>query len=536
VFRNGARERRTVTAEEKIGQMIAGGFDGTELPAELARAIQGGRIGGVILFGWNVSSSGQVAELTERLLGLSCDPPVWIMVDQECGIVSPLSGVTTFPPGQMAVGAIGSDRDAYWASRITGEKLKVLGFDVVLAPVLDVNTEPENPIIGTRAFSDEPESVSRLGKAMIKGSLDSRVLPVGKHFPGHGATLLDSHEELPVLDRSSAVLRERDLPPFAGAIRAGLPGVMVGHLWFPSLDPIERPATVSPVVVGELLRGELGFDGLVFSDAMEMKGVAEFASAAEAPLLAVQAGLDVLIYVDVENALLAHEVLTGAYRRGELTGERIESSYRRIVSAKARFGGSPGRTAAGEREAVLGREFEAKIEELNRASIHIARGRGAAAADGSAPVVDLALPSVFTSTGETGRERRRKREFLERFEREWAGRKGKSRFLEARELIEAGPAGVERILGGVSQVILLSFSRRATDPALKSIFELVRSFTGRKTLVAVDNPWVAEAAPPGYDIVLCFGFEPSVPGVLVQALTGDPRARTGTSLPVKLTL
>ena len=505
-----------MTIREKIGQMIVCGFDGHAVSDELRDALRTGTVGGIILFSRNCDSADQVIGLTEELRRAAGHKPLWVMVDQENGIVSPLSRVTTFPPGQMGLAAAGSESDVYWAARITGEKLRMLGFDAVLSPVLDVNVEPANPIIGTRAFSDDPNVVSRYGIAMMRGSIDSGVMPVGKHFPGHGATTADSHEELPRVLITREELFERELYPFRQAIQHGLPAVMVGHLFFPGVDSEEGPSSVSRKLIEGLLRNELSFGGLIVSDAMEMKGITDHYETGDAAVAAVGAGMDVLLYVDVRNAVAAHEALVDATSSGAISESRVTESYERIMVAKKSFAGIPSRPCGVDVNRILEQEFETKIRSLNRHSIMTRRGAGRGVPRGSR-LLDETRPITLIATASTRRELERRKGFWLEMEPLTAERGLTTVQMNGEDLLGDG-AALRRVVAEKTQVVFLSFSRTAPD---RQLTELVRDAvpqSKRVLVVAVDNPWVAEHVPGGSDVAFCFGLEFSAIGVLLETM------------------
>ncbi|MGH2362021.1 MAG: glycoside hydrolase family 3 N-terminal domain-containing protein, partial [bacterium] len=222
-----------------------------------------GRIGGVILFAKNVRTPDQVRTLIHDLQAVARTaglPPLFVTIDQEGGIVNRITDGVTVLPGPLAIGATGREEFAETAGRISALELKALGFNVNHTPVLDVNTDSRNPIIGVRAFGEDPEQVSRLGIAYMQAAQAAGMLTTVKHFPGHGATQVDSHLDLPVVDKDRRQLDREELLPFARAFEAGAEGCMAAHIVFPVFDA-QLPATLSPVILQQLLRMELGFKG-----------------------------------------------------------------------------------------------------------------------------------------------------------------------------------------------------------------------------------------------------------------------------------
>jgi beta-N-acetylhexosaminidase len=275
------------------------GFEGKSLPSQLARQIREEMVSGVILFSRNVETPRQIRDLCREIRAAAerGRPAPLIAIDQEGGRVMRLTapGFTRFPPARSySLFHSRSTRVARAAGEAMAEELRAVGVDINFAPVLDVDSNPENPVIGDRALSSDPDIVAALGIAFVRGMLSRGVLPVGKHFPGHGNTASDSHVELPVVRSSRAVLLNRDVSPFRRAIREGIPALMTAHVLYPALDR-EFPATLSKKILGGLLRKRLGFRGVVFSDALEMKAIAGRFGIGDAAVQAVSAGCDIVL-------------------------------------------------------------------------------------------------------------------------------------------------------------------------------------------------------------------------------------------------
>ncbi|HSM04764.1 MAG TPA: glycoside hydrolase family 3 protein, partial [Longimicrobiales bacterium] len=250
--------------------------------------------------------------------------------------LAPQGGGTAFPP-TMAVGATGSEALAFEYGRVTGREARAVGVHLNFAPVLDVNSNPENPVIGTRAFGGDPETVARLGTAFIRGLRAGGALATAKHFPGHGDTRTDSHETLPVVQGDRNALARRELVPFRAAVEAGVDAIMTAHVALPDvLGPEAPPATLSPEILTDLLRRDMAFDGLVVTDALQMAAVADRYGDGDAAVRAMEAGTDILLMPgDVTVAL---DAIEDAVARGRLTETRIRASTHRVLTAKARVG------------------------------------------------------------------------------------------------------------------------------------------------------------------------------------------------------
>lgn len=321
--------------ERLAGSLIVGGFDGTTLPPETASLLRSGRLGGVILFSRNVESPEQVAELVRAVRRAS--PQGWIAVDQEGGRVQRLRAPFPELPPMRRLGEEREPELAGLAGRILGRALAALGIDQDYAPVLDVDTNPDNPVIGDRAFSHEVGVVAELGARFVEALQAEGVAACGKHFPGHGDTTEDSHFELPCLDHDLDRLAAVELVPFAAAIGAGVATIMTAHVLFPALDP-EHPATVSERILVPLLREGLGFGGVIVSDDLEMEAVADRYGVADAAVLAVRAGCDQLpVCSSLEEQEAVHEALLRAVSRGKLSRERLAEAAARVAALRKRF-------------------------------------------------------------------------------------------------------------------------------------------------------------------------------------------------------
>ena len=275
-----------------VGQLLHIGFAGKQAPQEVLERVRRGEVGATILFGRNIESVEQVAELNAELTAAApADAPLVLALDQEGGRVQRIKAPAVVWPPMAALGRLPAgdgERTAREVGRVLGRELAVLGFNMDYAPVLDVATNPHNPVIGDRALATTPERVAALGIELARGLLDAGVLPCGKHYPGHGDTHVDSHHALPVVEHARERIEAIELAPFAAAARAGvLPIMMTAHVVFEALDP-GVPATLSAPTLA-LLRG-MGFDGVIASDDLEMKAIAGTMGAGEAALAAVRAG------------------------------------------------------------------------------------------------------------------------------------------------------------------------------------------------------------------------------------------------------
>lgn len=319
------------------------GFPGTEIDAGFATLVRECKIGNVILFKRNIESAAQLKRLCSsirRLIVRETGIEPFIAIDQEGGVVSRFSPDMAVTPGGMALAAAGGDAP-YRAAKITAAQLREAGVNFDLAPVLDVNSNPLNPVIGVRSFGDVPGEAAERALGFMRGLLDGGIMACGKHFPGHGDTETDSHIGLPRVEKSREALNACELVPFRLAIEAGIPAIMTSHVLFPALEPEKLPATMSKRILTGLLREELGFKGIIISDCMEMDAVAKYYGTVNAATAALEAGADIVCIS--HTAALARECAArlrqsyesadaGRMAEFERAGERIAEAKRRFTA------------------------------------------------------------------------------------------------------------------------------------------------------------------------------------------------------------
>jgi beta-N-acetylhexosaminidase len=311
------------------------GFDGLSAPDELRARITRSELGGVMLFRPNIESPAQVAALVASLRQASpSDAPLVVSVDQEGGRVQRLRAPLTEWPDMASVAAAGDSNRTRAVGRALGSELAALGIGWNLAPVLDVHTNPQNPVIGDRAFGSQPGLVTDHALAFWRGLREAHVLGCGKHFPGHGDTETDSHLELPSVAHADERLRAVELPPFAAAIRAGIEALMTAHVVYSEWDGF--PATLSRRICRDLLRNQLGFAGMLVSDDLGMAAVAQRYEAGELVVESLLAGVDhFLVREPLERQVRAFEALVKAGQRWPAVRTRIEESAQRVAQFKA---------------------------------------------------------------------------------------------------------------------------------------------------------------------------------------------------------
>ncbi|MDR1990631.1 MAG: beta-N-acetylhexosaminidase [Acidobacteriaceae bacterium] len=314
----------------EIGQLLLAGFDGDDLPVELRSLAREFSLGGVTLFARNIVEPEQVAELCFEAARLTDDVPAWVSIDQEGGRVARLKApFTEWPP----MATLGRSGDVALAA-----DLLAVGVTLDFAPVLDVHTNPKNPVIGDRALADRAGAVATLGVAIIEGLQAEGIAACGKHFPGHGDTASDSHLELPLVEHPPERLRDLEFRPFAAAIAAGVATIMTAHVLVPALDE-ERPATLSTRIVQGILREELGFSGVIWSDDLEMKALANDYAVPEAAVQAIAAGCDGVLICSGNHEIQAAtlEALIHAVEDDRLPLARVDDALARQARVKARF-------------------------------------------------------------------------------------------------------------------------------------------------------------------------------------------------------
>lgn len=330
-----------MSLEEKVGQLLMVGFGGTEVNGQIAHWVRDRRVGGVALFSRNIVDLPQTAKFTRDLLALSDHGiPIFLALDQEGGNVVRVKDGATLLPGNMALGATREPTLAYVAGQALAIDLRLLGFNMNLAPVLDVNSNPANPVIGIRSYGERPDLVGYMGEWYVRGQQEMGVVAVAKHFPGHGDTQADSHFSMPSIDADINRLDDVELYPFKQAISAGLDAIMTAHIALPKVaERSDIPATLSHVMLTDILRKRLGFEGVVVTDGLEMQGIVQKYGTGRAAVMAILAGADMpMVLWSTESKEEVYQALLSAVHSGEISHARLNESVRRILSVKARRG------------------------------------------------------------------------------------------------------------------------------------------------------------------------------------------------------
>ncbi|HSH83142.1 MAG TPA: beta-N-acetylhexosaminidase [Herpetosiphonaceae bacterium] len=508
------------------GQSVMLSFTGTRVTRELVGALERTRAGGVILFARNIGSPAELYALTGALQEQAAMlrlPPLLIGIDQEGGPVTRLRPPFATVPSQMAQAASADPAAAYHCAVLTGRQLRAFGINLNFAPVLDVNCNPDNPVIGTRAFSEDAAAVTRLGLEALRGYREAGVVATGKHFPGHGDTALDSHLGLPVMRHPCGRLDEMELAPFVAAFRAGLPAVMTAHIVFEVLDAL--PATLSRSILTELLRDELQFDGVVFTDALDMQAISGRYGAVEAGLRSKAAGADVLLPLgSLDEQVAVVEALQSAITDGSLSRSVFEATARRLDALREAYGVDYTLPPFSE----PGAEEYAEALEVGRRSVTVTRGAAALPlAKGSRVVlIDCMLPRFSQAE-----------EALERSEllRDLVG----AAFPRATSLALGPELADEEVVSARA----MAETCDATLLVTRNAYLIERQARLARTLAAsgvplihaaVRNPYDAAVVPDSTATLLTYGDPEVSLQALVEVLGGDVPAQG--VLPVSLGL
>lgn len=328
-----------MSLDEKIGQLVISGFYGTTLDENILKLIKENKISGVILFNRNVKDPNTLLSLNNSLKESNKNNklPLFISVDEEGGSVTRMPKDIKRLPTNKYIGSLNNKDLSYNVGEILGEQLSYFGFNMNFAPVLDINSNPNNPVIGDRSFGNNKDIVASLGTSTMKGIQSKNIISVVKHFPGHGDTSVDSHVNLPVVNYDINRLNSFEFVPFKTAIQNGADAVMVGHILLPKIDN-KYPSSMSYEIVTNILRKDLGFNGLVVSDDMTMGAITENYSIEEASIKSINAGMDLLLvcqkYENTENVL---KTLKEAVLNGTISKERLDNALYNIISIKKKY-------------------------------------------------------------------------------------------------------------------------------------------------------------------------------------------------------
>lgn len=328
----------SMSLEEKVGQMIFGGIEGVELSEKSREMIREDKVGGIIFFKDNLVNANQIVTLLNSIKAENMQQqyPLFLGIDQEGGRVTRIPELNNLPTNKQ-IGKKDNPALAFQLGELLGKQLNAFGFNLDFAPVLDVDSNPNNPVIGDRSFGSDPNLVSELGISAMKGLQSENVISVIKHFPGHGDTEVDSHIELPIVSKNMKELQALEFIPFQNALKSGADAVMIGHILLPEIDA-NKPSSISNVVITKILREQLKYEGVVMTDDMTMKAILDNYEIGEAAVEAVKAGNDiVLIAHDYEKVQRAIQAILEAVRNEEIKVEQIDRSVERILQLKEKY-------------------------------------------------------------------------------------------------------------------------------------------------------------------------------------------------------
>lgn len=505
-----------MNVRELVGQCLMVGFPEPELTPEVRRLLTEEMIGSIVLFARNLrdpASAGTLCEDLQAVARAHLPAPLMIGTDQEGGAVERLGPGATPLPSAMAIGAAGPDA-ARTAAEICARELRAVGIDQVLAPVLDVNIAPRNPVIGTRSFGGSPEAVAACGVAAVEGYRAGGVAATAKHFPGHGDSAVDSHLALPVLPHDLERLERVELAPFRAAVAAGVDVVMVGHLAVPALDPSGAPASVSRPLTRGLLRERIGFQGVVMTDCMEMAGVSPDAGFGRVAVAAFLAGADlVLVSHRPDRQREAAAALREAAASGRIPMTRLRESADRVLALKRRLAAAP-RPSLGE---VGSPGHRAAMDEVAARAVTVLR----------AGVLGGRLAAVsFQGGAMSGAESAQADDpFLAA-----AGARG---IPTMRLPLEPGQAELEEALGlaGAADGLLIGSRRLSYFPAqARAARALARARPA--ALIALREPYDLAEVPEAVTLVAAYGDRSPVVEVALGAALGERHG--GGRLPVEV--
>ena len=511
----------SMTLEEKAAQMIMVAETGwprnprSGAAVDLVEAVRDAGVGGVILMR---SEEGSISPLLNDLQA-QARVPLLVAMDMERSLSFRVQRGSVDLPYAMAFGATGDEEAARFLGEVTAREGRALGIHWAFAPVVDVNNNPDNPVINIRSFGEDPELVGRLGAAFIRGAQSGGLMTSAKHFPGHGDTAVDSHKGLPVIEGDRQRLETVEWPPFRAAIAAGVDSIMVGHMAVPALDPSGQPATLSPSLNVEILRDEMGFEGLIVTDAMDMEGVGS-AWIGEATVEAVRAGADVILMPpDLRVAL---QSLIRAVKEGELEEERLDQSVRRILQAKARLDLNENRLVDLDSGALeVGRpEDVARSVEIAEASITVVRNDDGVlplAAEERLRILQLVMPDDLGVPWAEFRRRRIEITTIELGD-------------------EVSQEKADEILGEVGDfthiLVSTSYYREKISDSLIRFLDRLAQTDVPVIVVSFGDPYLLRDLPEGLTYICAYGSSGSSRQAAVSALFGEIEIRG--KLPVTL--
>lgn len=550
---------KKLTVEQLVGQMIFAPLNSTYLSSDsdayeaLVKLVHESHIGGLIAFGGtepvpNVMLNNtygpvilgqplELASLFNRLQSISA-LPLLTTSDFEWGVAMRVAGATKFPRA-MAFGAAGDAQLAYEAGKVVGLESRALGVHVDFGPVADVNNNPRNPVINIRSFGEDPARVGGMVSGWVKGLQDAGMLATLKHFPGHGDTDVDSHLGLPVVAHPRARLDAVELAPFQGGMAAGAAGVMVAHMEMPAIDPEKRPATFSPVIIGDLLRRQLKFEGLIYSDSMKMAAITKMASPGEAAVLAVTAGIDAVL--DSPDSAAAATAIVAAVKDGAIPRAQVERSVRRLLEAKARLGLHRTRTVNLESAPLMvgGRQHEAIAQAVSDRAVTLIKDERAMvplATPRTGSVMYLSVldyPSGWRIAAPS-------RTMIPELRARWAATEAfeiSDRTTPSElDMVRTLAAKFDAVVAGIYVRASSGSGRLDLAPPLERFLQDLARATARRqqpfVSVLFGNPYTAMGMPEAPALMLTYDFSDGAERAAIKALAGE--IPIGGKLPIAL--
>lgn len=508
-----------MTIRQMLGQKLIFGFHGTQLPEDFKALIREYKIGNVILFMRNVENADQLRRLCAEIQELILEEtgyPAFIVIDQEGGVVTrlPVDAVTV--PNAMAIAATADPENARIAAEITIRQLEGLGANFNMAPVLDVNTNPANPVIGVRSFGDDPLKAAEYGEAAVRAYENTGIYCCGKHFPGHGDTAVDSHLGLPVIEKSIEELEQAELIPFRRCIEAGIPAIMSSHILFPKIEKEKVPGTMSRTIITDLLKKRLGFKGLVFSDCLEMDAIQKYYGTANGAVAAIKAGVDLAEMSKTMDLMWdAAKAVNEAAERGEFDMEEIRESVGKILAVKRTLLVSP------KQEVCNLPEDREAVQKMHRQAITFCGG--------SVPVLDE--HTFFCGCGNSraslaGNPDAEIQSFPEYMSAAFGGRA----FVTARNPEDEEIRAVAEAASRYERIVLGTCNAHLF-PGQLALAEALAATGKELTIVALRNPYDIPLLPECACKIAAYDYSTPCFKALEEVFRGG--AMTGT-LPVKL--
>lgn len=518
-----------MTLEEKIGQLFVVGFEDIRLSKKTKEHFNRYPFGNVILFAHNIRDVQTLKSLTAEIqaeITSRSGLPALISIDQEGGMVTRIFNGATFFPGNMAFSAAGPQGDTYLEGRYAGRELRSLGINMNLAPVLDVNSNPGNPVIGVRSYSDDPQRVADLAARYIGGLQAEGVLATGKHFPGHGDTDLDSHLAMPCVRRTLSQAEHMELIPFRRAIEAGVAAIMTSHILFPALEPENVPATLSHTILTGLLREQLGFRGLIITDCLEMKAIDDNYTTEQGAVRAILAGADlVCISHSPAKQADAFEAVRKAVQDGVIPEKRLDESLSRIQTAKQGLRGCS-QTPLSPEEIANHATFAGKV---SHASITLVRDEGKVLPLGGNRQRTLVLSTQAIATTNADDAVIHSKSFAELF----AGQTGATGRIFPIQPTDAEIAAIAAEAEPFDQMIVATYNASIYQQQAKLVRTLYRRCRNM-IVVMLRNPYDIEAFPEIPCCVAAYEYTKLSVESAAEALTG--KIPFQGSMPVKLRL